>query len=197
MNQIDELQQLWQDQPAAKPAANATASIMQKAAQQQRAVRLRHISTMVVLGVTIAVLLWFFLRYAGNAGTAFTTGMFMMMGSLLVRVLTEYISFRRFQRLSVLHQLKSFQQELLQFYQWRFRIHTIATPVLYGLYIIGFVLLLPVFYQQFSRGFFAYILVSGFGFLAVFAWRLRKEMQQELKLLTALRQSVRSMEDAD
>jgi hypothetical protein len=48
--------------------------------------------------------------------------------------------------------------------------------------------MLPLFKENFSTGFYIYILVSGFGFLILFSYFLLKVIKKDMKNLDVLKQ---------
>jgi hypothetical protein len=81
---------------------------------------------------------------------------------------------------------KDFVSKHKRYFQNRRWIHFVFTPLIYLLYVGGFVSMLPVFKETLSTGFFLYIQISGvivFVALALFiAYHIKKELQ-ELRFL--------------
>ena len=90
------------------------------------------------------------------------------------------------QQLDRLVHFSTFLQQSTSFYRKRRVLHFVITPLLYATYIIGFVLLLPVFKQEFSNGVYLYFVFSGFGSLLVLAWFIYKANRKELSVLKKL-----------
>jgi hypothetical protein len=111
-----------------------------------------------------------------------------MIGSLTIRILLEWIGTLQFQQLDRLADFSTFLQQSNTFYRKRRLLHLFITPMLYASYITGFVLLLPVFKQEFSNGIYLYFVFSGFVSLGVLAWIIYKANRKELSVLAKLQQ---------
>lgn len=189
MEAFDNIQTLWQQQPAPVGTTPSTALIA-LAQKNNKKIRQKHLITMLVLGVTVLVLMAYFLYFNYGIFNQFAMGLFCMMGSLLIRIFTEYFSFRKFERIDVSNNFSLYTEQLTRFYSFRKKIHHTLTPVLYGLYCVGFGLLLPIFKSIFSAGFYWYLIISGFGFLLLFAWFIYKQNKKEMQLLAFLKNEV-------
>lgn len=110
-----------------------------------------------------------------------------MITMLLIRIALEWISTKKLEDLKTDVNLIEYSKGAHQFYEWRKKIHYIFTPVIYLTYIVGFTLLLPVFKDIFSRGFYLYILSSGYSFLLIFALFMIRLIKKEIKLLNFLK----------
>lgn len=186
MNSFENLQELWhQDDVGKQPLSSE--SILKKAAQNHRAIQRNHWGTLGIISLTIVVLLAYFIWLRSYSLSVFTCGLGLMIVSMLVRIGLEGWSLRKFQKLQKDLSLMEFSQQAIGFYHWRKRIHFQFTPLLYGGYIVGFTLLVPTFYTQFSSLFFGYLLLSGYGFLGVFTFFLRKKIKAEMELLAYLK----------
>lgn len=98
-------------------------------------------------------------------------GLFMMMGSLLVRIVLEVRSTKNLDKLNVENETLKFKKGMVKHFSRRRWIHFLITPMAFAVYVIGFVMLLPAFKENLSSGFYTYILVSSIvvlTFLAVF-----------------------------
>ncbi|MEL7006278.1 MAG: hypothetical protein AAFN93_26655, partial [Bacteroidota bacterium] len=71
-------------------------------------------------------------------------------------------------------------------YQSRLRINYIITPICFAIYVFGFTMLLPFFKNEFSGGFYTYILISGFVsffvLIIIIAYGILKEHRMLRKL---------------
>lgn len=189
MNAFTDLEQAWQQQAVTDSQRPSPEQLMQRAEQQARQLKAKFRWTMGLLSLTVLILAVYFTTYAGFRFTAFSVGLLLMMGSLLLRIVLEWISARQFRRLDVRADFNAYLQQLTAFYRKRRWLHLVITPLLYAAYTAGFVLLLPVFRQEFSSGFYVYLLVSGFGSLVVLAWVIFKTNRRELSILAELQQA--------
>lgn len=110
-----------------------------------------------------------------------------MITMLLFRVVLEWISVKKLENLKTDATLIEYSKLASQFYQWRKKIHYICTPIIYLTYVAGFTFLLPVFKENLSRGFYLYIVISGFGFLLIFGLFMVRIIKREIQLLDFLK----------
>jgi hypothetical protein len=186
MKTFEELQNIWDEQaePNLKPAAT---DVIKKAEEHTKKIKHNHFWTRVILGLTSIVLISYYIWVGAYRQTLFSLGLGIMIAMLLFRTVLEWISVRKFNELKTDVSLLEYSKLTHQFYQWRKKIHYIITPIVYLTYIAGFILLLPVFKENFSKGFFLYIILSGFGFLLFFGLLLVRIIKREIQLLDFLK----------
>lgn len=186
MKTFEELQNIWDQQTESdrKPTAN---EIIKKAEVHTKKIKRSHLWTKVILSLTSLILISYFIWVGAYKQTLLGFGLCLMITMLLVRVALEWISAKKLERLKTDVNLIEYSKLAYQFYEWRKKIHYIFTPVIYLTYIVGFTLLLPVFKENFSRGFYLYILTSGYVFLLIFALFMIRIIRKEIKLLNFLK----------
>jgi phosphatidylserine synthase len=189
MSSFTDLEQAWQRQPAPGNTRPQPDQVLQLADQQTKQIRNKHRWTIGILSLTVAIVAWYFILYAKFSMNRFSIGLLLMIASLLIRIFIEYISFRKLQQIDIRSDFKTYIGKVTNFYSKRRVIHLLITPLIYAIYIIGFVLLLPVFQEQFSEAFYIYVLVSGFGSLAILAVVIFRSNRKELELLKRLKRS--------
>lgn len=189
MSSFTDLENTWQQQPASGADRPQPESLIKLAEQKAKQVRTKHLFTIGILSITVLVISWYFATYAGITFSRFSIGLLLMIVSLFIRIVIEYISFRKLHKIDIRADFKTYSKEVTSFYSKRKLIHLIITPLLFAAYVTGFILLLPVFKEQFSQAFYIYLLVSGFGSMLVLAWVIMKANKRELKLLEHLKQS--------
>ena len=187
MTTFSDLQQVWHNQPAAKQVPLPD-TVIQQAEKHIRTIQHTQRLTVLTLLVTVGVLVLYFIRYGNGGISSFTVGLSMMIGSLLVRSIIELISFRQSQKIDIMAGFQLYTERMIRFYQRRKTILLIVTPASLLLYIIGFVLLLPVFRTVFSTGFYWYLVLSGSLFFLVFSFVLVRSVKKEMQLLRFLHQ---------
>lgn len=141
----------------------------------------------IVLSLTVIILIGFFFYVSAYNSGIVSLGLGMMIGSLVVRIIVEYISQARLRKLSVMQEVDKYKKALISYYTSRKWIHYLLTPVVFIIYFTGFALLLPSFEQSLSPGFYNYILYSSifiFLFFAVFIWI---QVKRELTMLKELK----------
>lgn len=186
MKTFEELQSIWDQQTdsSLKPAA---ADIIKKAAAHTKKIRQNHFWTKVILSITSAILIFYYIWTSAYKHTLFGLGLSIMITMLIVRILLEWVSAEKLKNLKTDVSLIEYSKLAYQFYQWRKKIHYILTPLIYLTYIAGFTFLLPVFKENFSNGFYLYIVLSGYGFLLIFGFFMIKMIKNEMQLINFLK----------
>lgn len=178
----DKLNQLWNSQ---KDNSNTnTPENIIKLAQKQRSGQFLSIT---ILSITIVILIAYTIYCSVYEWNNFTIGLLLMITSLIFRIALETLSlYKKEQQIIELDSI-AFQNYLRKHFKIRKMINYGVTPMSFIIYTYGFTLLLPYFKQEFSEGFYTYILISGF--LSIFiiaiivAFSIRKENKfyEELK----------------
>lgn len=189
MTSFTDLGNAWQQQPGSGGQRPQPETLIRLAEQKAKQVRTKHLVTIAILSVTVLVIIWYFATYAGTGFNRFSIGLLMMIFSLLIRIVIEYISFRTLHKIDIRADFKTYTKQVTAFYSKRKLIHLIITPLLFAAYVTGFILLLPIFQEQFSEAFYIYVLVSGIVSMVIIAWVIIKANKRELKLLEHLKQS--------
>lgn len=190
METFEELQHLWSKQPQIRNDISAT-YLMQRAVSKIRRLRAWQFSTIVIITVLVAFLIYYFLYMRKYAGVnAFTLGLSLMIATMVVRILLEIISSWKVGRIHSDFSMDKFTNMMIDYYNWRKKIHFVFTPIVYSVYVVGFTLLLPTLKGTMSSGMFVYTLVSGYLFLGVFALFVRKKFRQEREVLEYLNQLI-------
>jgi hypothetical protein len=186
MKTFEDLQNIWdqQSQSDIKPAA---ADIIEKAETHTKKIKRNHFWTKAILSLTALILISYYIWVGAYKQTLFSFGLCIMITMLLIRVALEFSSVKKLGNLKTDVTLIEYSKQAQQFYQWRKRIHYIFTPIIYISYIVGFTFLLPIFKENFSRGFYLYIVFSGFGFLLIFGLFMVRIIRKEMKLLDFLK----------
>lgn len=177
----DELNQVWKSQR--QPLPQGSADQIVKMANKQRK---RQFIGVGIMGLTVLVLLAYALLYAPAQWNNFTLGLLLMIGSLSFRIILELVSvLRKESRMITLDGL-TFKAYLKRFYRIRMWVNYTITPLCMALYCYGFILLLPYFKQEFSKGFYTYLLISGFGSLAFITIIIVRVIRREHRFLKQL-----------
>ncbi|WP_166920691.1 hypothetical protein [Flavobacterium poyangense] len=186
MKTFEDLQNIWdqQGESNAKPAAD---DVIDKAETHTKKIKRNHFWTRIILSVTMIILIFYYVWVGAYKQTLFSLGLGIMISMLLLRIVLEWISVRKLESIKADVSLIEYGKQAHQFYQWRKKIHYIFTPIVYLSYIAGFMFLLPIFKESFSKGFYLYILVSGFGFLLFFGFLMIRIIKKEMRLLDFLK----------
>ncbi len=186
MTDFNDIQHIWNLQAA--PAAPDSAAVINQAQKNAAAIRARHRGTIALLSLTVLGLTAYCTVYFQTMFSPFFVGLALMIGSLLLRVLLEYLSYRRFRRIDIHADFSTYTTRITSFYTKRRRINYVLTPLLLLLYMGGFLILLTVFRKVFAHGFYVYIVISGTLFFVFFAWLLTQQVKREMQLLDFLRE---------
>ncbi len=167
MNNFEELVSNWKNQPEIQPTDKGFQEVLNRLQKIKNKQRI----TNVILGVTAVILVIFFFFISGFSNQQVILGISVMIGSLLVRISLEVLSIRKLRKMNALSSSTDFRKDLIKYYKERKWVHFLWTPLLILAYVIGFLILLPLFKANLSSGFYTYILVSGIAsliFLSVF-----------------------------
>ncbi|CAL2083298.1 hypothetical protein [Tenacibaculum sp. 190524A05c] len=178
----DKLNQLWKSQ---KDNSNTnTPENIIKLAQKQRNGQFLSIT---ILSITVIILIVYTIYCSVYEWNNFTIGLLLMIGSLVFRIVLETISLYRKEQQLIALDSKEFQKYLGKHFKLRKIINYVVTPICFIIYTYGFTKLLPYFKQEFSEGFYTYILISGFlsiliiAIIVAFSIRRENKFYEELK----------------
>lgn len=186
MKTFEDLQNIWNQQTESDTKTTAV-DMIEKAEKHTKKVKRNHFWTRIILSLTAIILISYYIWVGAYKQTQFSFGLCIMITMLLIRVALEFISGEKLANLKTDVTLIEYSKQAHQFYQWRKRIHYIFTPIIYVAYIVGFTFLLPIFKENFSRGFYLYIVFSGFGFLLIFGFFMFRIIKEEVRLLNLLK----------
>ncbi len=164
MNNFEELQSNWKNQPEIQ----ATEEGFQSLLNSLRKIKNKQRITNIVLGSTIIILIGFFFKISGYSNQQVTLGISFMIGSLLIRIVLEVLSIRNLNKMNMVSQQTDFRNDLLAYYKNRKLVHFLWTPAIISCYVIGFLILLPLFKANLSTGFYTYIVISSIVLLYLF-----------------------------
>lgn len=184
MNNFNELQSSWKNQPDIRPTEQGFQSLLNRA----RTIKRKQYVTNAVLGSTIGILVVFFFYLAGYGNQQVVLGISMMVGSLLLRILLEVYSIRNLGKIDMLSDQVDFKKKIIGYYRNRKWVHFLWTPLVMGGYIVGFLVLLPLFKANLSAGFYTYIQVSSIVLLLFFSIFIGNQAHKELRELQRLKE---------
>lgn len=186
METFDELQTIWNRQPNVIGNTSAT-ELMKRGETHLKKVRAGHWGTIAIISVLIIVLIGYFVGMNAYQVNGLAIGLTLMILVMIARVVLEWMSANRFGSIKPDNSLAEFSAKMQGYYAWRKKIHTVFIPIIYILYVVGFTLLLPAFKANLSHGMYLYCVISGYGFLATFAFFLVRILRKEMKLLDFLK----------
>ena len=187
MKDYDKLKQQWAGRPV-PPRPEQGGQLILK---QFKQLRTKHIIMQVVLGVTVLVLLFFFFYISAYQFTRVYLGLGIMMGALVIRILLEQSSMLRKNKLPIQEDMHTYNRKLEAYYHKRKQLHFLMTPLLFGGYIAGFVMLLPSFRASLSPGFYTYIVFSSLVVFVGLAVLIITQIRRELSILKSLQEALK------
>ena len=187
MEKFNDIQSAWTKQVDATLPRESDAFI-KIANQKIKTIRRNHIGTIAILSTTATVLLFYYWWIFNATISGRILGLQLMILMLIGRVILEIMSIIQFYKIDFTTDYTTYIQQLKSFYKLRKVIHFIITPIIYIVYIVGFTSMLPLFKENFSVGFYNYILISGFGFLILFSFVILKIIKQDMKNIDLLKQ---------
>lgn len=182
---FENLSQTWQNQHnlTSLPKTEAIVAI---AKQKMSNFKKEQLISIGILSLTFLILVVFYFSVGAHQNISKSLGLVLMIFMLFSRIALEIKSKIQLHKIDNTLNFKDFVIKHKRYFQNRRWIHFVFTPLIYLLYVGGFVSMLPVFKETLSTGFFLYIQISGvivFVALAMFiAYHIKKELQ-ELRFL--------------
>lgn len=194
MNEFDDMVSGWKKQPVPTPknSANTVAGIAKKRVKNSRQ---KHVATIVVLGITLAVLIAFALYTKGNS-SHIAKGIQLMIGALCIRIGVEWLSVMLLNKLDITKGTTEYLKMLTSFYKTRRKIHGAFTYIIFCLYVAGFCMMLPLFKATLPAWFFTYIWISGIVIFGALILYIRRKTKQELDQLKEAMNEVAAISNA-
>ncbi|MBF4983631.1 hypothetical protein FNJ87_04575 [Nonlabens mediterrranea] len=177
----DILNKVWNEHKSSHTIPEPS-SIIAKANQQRRKQNIG----LIVMGITVLILIAYATLYLPSSFNSFSLGLTLMVASMLVRIIIEMYS--KLQKASKLASMdaKTYKLYLKRYYKWRMKINYILTPVCFAIYCYGLYLLFPYFKNEFSNGFYIYLIVSAVISLIVIGAIIINQIIKETRFLKLL-----------
>lgn len=183
MKTFEDIQSQWERMAEPRIPKDGAQRVIEKIRTLKRKQRIA--ST--VLTATVAILLFFFFYITAYKSTPTMIGLFMMMGALLVRIVLEVLSTKTLGKLNMDHETTKFKKGLIAHFSRRRWIHFLITPLVFVVYIAGFVMLLPAFEENLSSGFYTYVVVSSIVVLTFLAGFVSYHIYKEHLILKSFK----------
>lgn len=149
--------------------------------------------TITILLITLIVISLFFYYVAPVKETLSRIGAGLMLSGLLFRIFIEIISIRKVRQINILDNTLKTTENSIKFHQFRKTIHKIISPIIIGLYTIGFYMITPELslYIKFRNLIFIDISYIFIGIILFILIRkgVKKEMQK-LKDIVKLKNEI-------
>ena len=182
MTTFKDLKSQWDSQPKHNIPNGGSELIIKKMTTLKR----KQAITNIVLLITILILVGFFFYIKAYKNTTVASALLVMVGSLFVRIFIEYLSIKELNTIDVTKNATAFSENMISYYKRRIRTHYIITPIIIVLYSIGFMILMPFFKDNLSRGFYTYISVSAIIILIIMVFFIGKQIKKELSILKGI-----------
>lgn len=179
MSNFDTIKQQWIERETPQPSDIEFNSILDKTKNLRKKQQIGQL----VLGLSSVILIVFFFYISAYKNTKVLLGLGIMISSLLIRISLEFFSMIKKEKLPANTDMKTYTQSLIGFYKRRRYLHFIVTPILFASYILGFIMLLPSFKQEFSSGFYTYIVISSWFIFLALAILIGFQIRKELRVL--------------
>jgi hypothetical protein len=186
MENFEDLQSLWTQQSEAAPKLNSN-EIITEYHKKIKAIKREHFWTIGILSTLVLVLSYFHYWIYNSEIAKQVKGLELMGIVIIARIIVEIISVVLFKKVDFTNSFKNYTAQLVSFYKFRRVIHFVLTPIIYILYVYGFISLLPLFKETLSRGFYLYVQFSGIAFLVFFSFLMYKIIKKDLKDLDFLK----------
>ena len=177
---FETLSQTWQNQHNLTSLPK-TEAIIATAKQKTSNFKKEQLISIGVLSLTFLILSIFYFSVGAHHNFSKSIGLVLMILMLFSRIALEIKSKIQLHQIDNTLDFKNFVNKHKRYFQNRRWIHFVFTPIIYLLYVGGFVIMLPVFKETLSAGFYLYIQISGvvvFVFLALFiGYHIKKELQ--------------------
>ncbi len=182
MKNFDDLQSSWQQQEQPGPKKQGVKSIADKVGNLRRT----YVSTVLILTATLVGIAIFFYYFGVRLDGPIPTPVLLMTGALVIRIGAELLGKIALKKISPSESAMAYGDRLKRFYGQRKWVHLLLTPLSLLAYCYGFILLIPFFKDEVSRGFFLYIVISGIVFLLLLSWIIIRQAREELSLLRSM-----------
>jgi hypothetical protein len=193
MIEFENLQDIWSQQSTPKQA-DLAANIIAKAEDNKREMTSIHRATMVILAVTAIGIVICFSSVNIQKISQPLVGILMMLGSMVLRLIMELVSYKRFKKVDILADFKTYTHEIAHFYRFRKMVQFVITPLSLLAYGIGFCLLLPNAKHNVSTAFFAFIIGSALVFSAIITIIIVRQNRKEIDILDFLSNAQKHIE---
>jgi len=179
---MEDLINQWKEDRQRMTGAGSADELIRTARQQDRNILNAHYGTLLILCGTLIVLALYFYnyRYATAAGI---TGMWLMLGGLVLRIFIETISVLQYQRVRPEESLAHSTNRALAFHRFRKRIHGPFTLGIVALYVAGFYLAATEFNRYLPTALLAWIHFSFPVVVIVLVRVIRTGIRKEMESL--------------
>lgn len=178
-NDMDELVNQWKNAKKGVPKGDAIDALIKTAENRRKSSVAFHYGNMIVLSILAVVLVLFFLFLFPFQELVSRIGVGLMVGTIILRVIIEYYSSKKANKIDLAAPTTSTTDETLKFYEFRKKVHGPVTISMVALYTIGLGLLTQEFIKHIGQIillFDAMYCVGG----VILIWQIRKGIKKEM-----------------
>ena len=184
-NDFKALQESWKSsRKNIKTPVNNFNTMYKKIEQKEKENFSFYYGTIIILIITLIAISLFFNYIAPVEQTLSRIGAGLMITGLIFRIIIEIISVIKAKRINKLDKTLQTVDNTLNFHQFRKTIHQIYSPIIIGLYSIGFYIIFPEFMLYMSIGMIWFIGISYLIMGIVLFILIRKGVVDEMQKLT-------------
>lgn len=194
-DKFDQLKNAWQEAKQSQPSANSE-DMLATIKNNHRLSRSSHLGNVLVLTATLLGLIAFFYYLAPMEDTLSRTGIALMLGGLLLRILIELVSHSKSSQLDYGLESNRSVKQAEDFYSYRQKIHGPVTIIIVCLYTVGFYALSPEFSRYLSATWLWIFNLSYIPIGVVLFFVIRKGIVREMNSLRQLIDLQRSMSES-
>ena len=179
-----ELQNIWENSKKSLESHSTNFDgLYKKIKRKEKENFSSYYGTIIILSITLLVISLFFYYLAPVEKLLSRIGAGLMIFGLLFRIIIEIISIYKAKRINNLDSTVTTAENTIKFHQFRKLIHLIVTPIIIGLYTIGFYIITPEFSLYLKLWSVVLIDVSYLFIGVILFIIIRKQVKEEMKKL--------------
>lgn len=186
MNDFKDIKAKWEQRSIPEIPKDGYKGIIKSSLYIKR----KQLATQSILMTTVVILLCFLVYTSAFKNIQTTWGMLLMISSLLSRIVIELFSAAKLKSLTPTFHFKEFSEKIMAFYKSRLLIHYLLTPVLFIVYVVGFMIMLPIFKLNLSTGFYSYVIISSILIFIFLIILIALQIRKELRIINEMKKSM-------
>lgn len=194
-NEIDEWKKLWQQGKTAIVPEKNSGDIQLKAVAKKRSSLYAQYSTVGILTGTMITVYIFFIVLYPYQNLLSNIGIWIMIGSLAVRVAIELYSITRMKTIAIADSAVKNIEHTIKYYTMRKTIHGVITYTIVALYTIGFYLIMPEFSKHAPAYLSIFLCIFYPAGAAILITQIKKGIKKEIRDIADLIQLQQQLEN--
>lgn len=185
-NEMKSLKDLWEKTRPVPPAPVSIAALRQKAiANKRNSVIFQYTNIAILFSLAVIIYLYLGIWFPYHT-TIGRTGVWLMTGSILIRVIIEWLSILRSRQIRLDAQVLESTKTTLKYYQFRKTIHGPVTFIIVAIYTAGFYMLMPEFTSHVPVWLSLLVMISYPVGAVILICQIRKGIKKEMDELKDL-----------